>query len=737
MVFLAAGFGLFLHIFFWGLGLAWLITPRPWRRWWPVFVGLAGVGLQSAVVWVGVQLDLEGAGSYGRWSLILPAGLLALAWWREGSAGWRAFVRLSGLWVVMAVVLSALVFPLASASKRLTTVSIGSCDAADYAAGARVLQEFASSDRIGFIGLTEVVRVQSVDNFFEYWTRLNHFTPSALIALNGAVAGLQPYQLVTVAGAVFLVLGIPFAFWLARSALRLGPAGALVVALIYGLSPLLWYAFAHGSLSQLLAAPGIALITWVGVILWRSGARWRQSAGLAGLLALAYWSILGGYNFIVVVCLVPAMAFAAGQAVWTGAYAKLFRWGCGMFLPLLAVSLTFSERVVGLVDRFKLFQQYDFGWKIPALSPEGWYGLVGTVTLNGYGDTLRWVLSGLLVLGLFVALFLAAKRRQATAYLAACLTIPILIGYFILLLKGRAHGTNASYDAYKLFAVFYPGMLAAFALGLTHLRSRRRAVRIGVAVAAALVVSGNALAAYRFAGRLENPPMIVDRSLARLQSIESIEQIQSLNLLVGDFWARLWANSFLLWRPHYFPTHTYEGRLNTALKGDWDLLGGLITIVLPDRPERLALERPYSVVDTRSPFFVRARIGEGWYDEEHLPRANTRWRWTKGDAGLVIENPQPRPLNIAFRVQARSMQPRTLEIWVQGKRQRTVQIGTELSWVRVPTIVLPPGIITVELRSPTPPLPAGPNDSRLLGFAAFGIEVEVRADPDPVEPGVP
>jgi len=737
MVFFAAGFGLLLHIFFWGLGLAWLITPRPWRRWWPVFAGLAGAGLQSAVVWLGVQLDLTGTESYARWSLLLPAGLLALAWWREGSAPGRAFARLAGLWVVMAVVLSALLFPLASASKRLTTVSIGSCDAADYAAGARVLQEFASSDRTGFIGLTEVVRVQSVDNFFDYWTRLNHFTPSALIALNGAVAGLQPYQLVSVAGAVFLVLGIPFAFWMARSGLLLSPSGALVVALIYGLSPLLWYAVAHGSLSQLLAAPGITLITWIGVILWRGGARWRQCAGLAGLLAVAYWLILGGYNFIIVVCLVPAVAFAAGQALWTGAYARLFRWTGGMLLPLLAVSLTFSERVVGLVDRFKLFQQYDFGWRIPALTPEGWYGLVGTLTLDGYGDSLRWVLGGLLVLGLLVALFVAAKRRQASVFLVACLTLPILIGYAVLLYKGRAHGTNASYDAYKLFAVFYPGMLAAFAYGLIHLRSRRSAVRIGVAIAAGLVVSGNALAAYRFADRVEDAPLIVDRSLARLQSIESIEQIRSLNLLVGDFWSRLWANSFLLWRPHYFPTHTYEGRLNTPLKGEWDLLGGLIVVTLPDRPKRLSLERPYSVVDTRSRYFVRARIGEGWYDLESHPRANTRWRWTKGDAGLVMENPQTRPLNLGLRLQARSVQPRTLEIWIQGKHRETVQIGTELSWVSVPSMILLPGSTTVEFRSPTPPLPAGPNDSRLLGFAAFGIEVEVRADPDPVKPVAP
>ena len=94
----------------------------------------------------------------------------------------------------MAATLALLVFPLSRASRDLTTNSLGSCDAADYAAGARVLQEFAHGDRGGFLGLTEVVKVASVDNFYDFWLRLNHFTPSALIALNDAVFGLEPYQ---------------------------------------------------------------------------------------------------------------------------------------------------------------------------------------------------------------------------------------------------------------------------------------------------------------------------------------------------------------------------------------------------------------------------------------------------------------------------------------------------------------------------------------------------------------
>ena len=50
---------------------------------------------------------------------------------------------------------------MSSASKTLTTMSLGSCDAADYAAGVRVLQEFGRGEREGFIAQEETVAAQA------------------------------------------------------------------------------------------------------------------------------------------------------------------------------------------------------------------------------------------------------------------------------------------------------------------------------------------------------------------------------------------------------------------------------------------------------------------------------------------------------------------------------------------------------------------------------------------------
>ena len=730
MAFFAAAFALVGSVLFWGLGLAWLATPRRWRMLWPLFIAPCGLALQAAVVWVGAHTDLAGTDVYGRFAVILPLLLLALGGWRHGAPRWGTFVRLRGVGLVMLAVLLVLAGSMSSASRRLTSFSLGSCDAADYAAGARVFREFASSDRAGFMGLTEVVRILSVDNFYDYWVRLNHFTPSAVAALNASLLGREPFELISLLGGVFLVLGIPVAFLLARSALRIGPLGALTVAALYGFSPLLWYAVAHVALSQLVAASALALLTWCGVVLWRTGATWRRGFELGILLVVAYTLLLGAYNFMILFCLLPAAAFTVGWTMWSGSYGRLGRWSVGMLAPLGVSALLMPERVAGLAERFLLLRQYDFGWKIPALSPEGWVGIVGGVLLQGYAPWVRWVLSGLVIAAFLMALAVALRRRRSMAFLALCLTVPILSGYAILLIQARAYGSNASYDAYKLLAAFYPGVLAGLCFWLVHLRSRSRLVASLVEAGALALIGANVVGALRFAERLRNPPYLVDRGLVSLQSIEQDSEVTSINLRVADFWSRLWANSFLLRKPHYFPTHTYEGRLNTPLHGEWDLLDGVISVVLPESGSTARLERPYSLVRTGSPYYISARLGDGWYEREQIPRANARWHWTKGDAEIVIENPQSGPANVAFRFQARSVEPRNLEIWINGRRRRTLAIGTELEWVRVPSIRVLPGTTSVQLRSPTRPTLMGPRDRRPLGFAAYGIEVKVLNAPD-------
>ena len=57
--------------------------------------------------------------------------------------------------------------------------------------------------------------------------------------------------------------------------------------------------------------------------------------------------------------------------------------------------------------------------------------------------------------------------------MAAAVTAPVLAGYVFLEWRGARVGTNASYDAFKLFTGFYSGMLPAVFWGGTLRWSRR------------------------------------------------------------------------------------------------------------------------------------------------------------------------------------------------------------------------------------------------------------------------
>lgn len=724
MIHYAVAFGLLLHVLFWGAGAAILLMPRPWARFWPVLVVPAGLALQSAAVWIGLQTGLPGTNAYGWWSEAVPAFLLIEGLARHGiRRAWTDLTRIGLVWATVAGCLMLLVLPVALASRGLTSISLGSCDAADYAAGARVLMEFAAGERGGFLGLTEVVRVHSVDNFFDYWLRLNHFTPAALMALNGTALGCVPHEIATLFTAVLLAGTVPVVFWVSRVVVGYSGGVSLLVAGLFGLSPVMWYAVAHVSPGQLIAAQAIALITWAGIALWRGRLTWGRGLRFAGVLFAAYWLVLGSYNFIIIVALVPAAAYAGGLAVWRRQWARLARWAALMLAPLVFCGGAFATRVAGLAERFTLLQTFDFGWRIPALTAEGWLGMVSGGDLEPWSFLgLRWILSAAVV-GLLVWAFLrAGQQRRRAVWIALAISVPVLAGYFFLQARGARLGTNASYDAYKLFAVFYPLLLPVFCWWVTLRRSQRLHEWLLVCGVGVVVLAFNLAACGMFIWKLSRPPLIVDGELRQLRKVEAMPDVGSVNLLIPDMWSRLWANAFLLRKAQYFPTHTYEGRLNTPLRGEWDLEGGPVAIMLPGDARRQITPR-FALVNTRDPAFVRVEFAAGWHAAEHAPGGTERWQWTAGDATFRVENPHAYPLTIRCQIDGWSPVARGLAlVRAGGAAPQSVPIGQQRVTVNLPLLAIPPGSTMLQLHSEEPVFLA-PGDPRPLGVSVFRFRV--------------
>lgn len=700
-----------LHTLFWGAGLARLILPGGWRRWWWVFAPGLGWALQSAVVWLAANLGLPGTNSYAYASELLPALLLGLAV-RRGRAGW--FANWQGLCATTVLMVAAgwlLITPMRSASRGLSAVSLGSCDHADYAAGARVLGEFSKNARVGFLDLPEVTRIGGAERFFEYWLRLNHFTPAALLAHYGSIFGYEGWQLVSVVTAMLMVLNVPLVLIIARVVFGLRGAGATAVAALYAISPLCAYGVHHGAMAQFLATQGVLLVT-----LAARGAGWRWLP----LAVAAVWLLAGSYNFFLTVAFAPA----AGWLIWRGAFRRQWRAagrGAGVLIAALAIcAIFFWGRLAGILERFRLLDIHDFGWPVPLQGPPGWLGVVQGQGLDNYPTGTLVLLSAGLVL--LTGFWLWREGTRALAPLAVL--APVLVGYIMLAARAE-DGTNATYNAYKFLAVFLPVFLGG-CLGWLRALPLERLWTAPVSITAiAALLAANLAAQADFRSAVARAPLVVTSELRALQQLETEVRIASLNLRVEDFWARLWANTFLLKKPQYFVTHSYEARRDTPLRGEWDLTDSLLRVI-PPYPEEVVVVNPrFYAVKVGSASGLVAGFGTGWYPEESDGRLG-RWRWSNGDGVVRISNTTAMDLVCRLELLARPAKTGDMTLSLNGQRAhvRALVAGTVQSVVT--TLHIPPGESMLQLTTGQHVLPGG-SDARTLGVAIYRFEISVAA----------
>lgn len=731
MIYYIIAAALVAHTVFWGIGLSWLAVPRAWQRWWWIIAPGFGIALQSAVVWLGAHTPLAGTNVYARASELLPAALLVMALRRREPArirGWLGAAWSGRGWLLLACVAGwLLLWPMAQrGSWTLTSSSLGSCDHADYAAGARVLQEFSKDDRSGFLGQTEVTKVGSADTFFDCWLRLNHFTPSAVLAHHGAVFELQVHQLVSVSGVVLVLLNGALVVMLARLAVGLRGAAALVPAAIYLFSPLGAYAVHHGALGQLYAAHGIALLTLAVVGAGRGQRSGRSVWPWAPLVLAAFWILAGSYNFILLVALAPAGAWLLAE-IWMR---RDWR-GAGRVLLMLAAMLAacavlFWGRFDGLIERFQLFEQYDFGWPVPLLSPEGWLGMLSDTRLFAWSRPVRLGLSGLVLAIWLTGMALLWRRHRDSALAALALVLPVLAGWGLLVWEARTR-SNASYDAFKLFSVFYPEVLAGLTAGLAVAwPASRGPVRWAAYAAVGLVLAFNVRAGALFARQMAAPPLRVERGLLDLRRLEGMPRITSLNMRIDRFWSRLWANALLLRKPQYFPTHTYEGRRPTELKGEWDLSDSLLRSLPAREADFVDLNPQFHVVRVGASGRMQLTFGDGWHAPEGF--GLNRWRWSSGTAGIRIFNPADRSVRVNVALRVRGLDRSRLLLDLGGNRLGAPRaLSGGIQRLEYEGIVLPPGASVLSLQNDHPAGRAADADPRLLAVALY--EFTMRAAP--------
>jgi hypothetical protein len=244
-------------------------------------------------------------------------------------------------------------------------------------------------------------------------------------------------------------------------------------------------------------------------------------------------------------------------------------------------------------------------------------------------------------------------------------------------------------------------------------------------VLVSLVLAANGWVAWQFAHQMADPPLRVERSLLELRRLDRMPRIASLNMRVEDYWSRLWANALLLRKPQYFSIHTYEGRLNTALKGEWDLSDSLLRSWPVREADYVEVNPQFHAVRVAAPGRVDLAFGAGWHEQERI--GANRWRWSNGPAVITVMNPSAQPVVVTLSLRVRSLQRCRLQL-----EQGDARLGPERSLngsqqqLEYRAVVLPPGASSLILRTDEPAGRAGGDDPRPLAVALYGLTAQAE-----------
>jgi len=145
-------------------------------------------------------------------------------------------------------------------------------------------------------------------------------------------------------------------------------------------------------------------------------------------------------------------------------------------------------------------------------------------------------------------------------------------------------------------------------------------------------------------------------------------------------------------------------------------LGGQVAVLLrPADPARLPLARAFT-------------HGRGWH-----PRVEEGVRWANDDAILSYYNPFDHPLALEMELSLHAVSPRGIVLLHEDRAVGSVEVAAAPSVLRVPSLVLAPGVNRFKLQADRPAERMSEGRYQLRSFGLGRVVLRVRAEP-PVHP---
>jgi hypothetical protein len=124
-------------------------------------------------------------------------------------------------------------------------------------------------------------------------------------------------------------------------------------------------------------------------------------------------------------------------------------------------------------------------------------------------------------------------------------------------------------------------------------------------------------------------------------------------------------------------------------------------------------QRPFSVT-----------FDDRWYGAERTQW--DYWRWSKGSAAIVLNNPHPFPVLVRMRFAVNSLNPRDIRVTHGEEIWWTATLGRDRRRVDFKNVVIPPGETVIQFESEEPSeSPSSFGDPRKLAFRMYNFELQL------------
>ena len=537
----------------------------------------------------------------------------------------------------------------------------------------------------------------------------------------------MPHQDLSLCVFLLSALGTATIFMLLHEALQTGVKVALAGVAFVSFHPMLQFVALEGFLSQV-AGTGIALLMfWTNTKLLENNSVRFDKAKLWLLLTLFTCGLLLNYPHMLVFVWFFVALYSIVLAFLEKNVHGIRVCVVANILAVLATAMIFPQRIAPFLGIFTLYASVESGWFIPWMGPDY---LAGLMYKNPFVEVpsdwrIHLALSLFLALAFVLAMCVAYRKgfRRIVSFGLAC--IVIYSGCFLLAIMGRKDDILGGYKSFKLVVFFLPFFGVVFASLSALLKSGYRRIDLTVkSIVVMAVITGYAMAdnimlrPARFAR--------VEPEYEILRGLERTKNVNSINVLGGDFWPTMWTAYFLMHKTLYLEHPSYYK--TSELVGEYDLedrvsLGSEIVHVKPiEVPAVAQLNERFTMVGPLNRK-VRAKLGVGWY----LGEIGHAWSGKDGKRSSIILHSQADRVRVRLKLICAPLRANDSLMLQSHGGSLSAAVNTQPDGheeIKISELVLNKGDNEVDIISELDPILPNAADPRLVSYCFSSIEVE-------------